>query len=137
MLTYYDGRHFIINGKEDLTPCPAGNTEALCRYSKDFLRNGTTQVINNVKVLSGEEYAAVAYHYGTGLWNGISSVSENGKSSKKAFKNSKWKQFLRKPSHFDFVEKHFGKKALKYYILFAYDFQEYGLLHFIKRAGKK
>ena len=68
MLEYYNGRHFIVNGVNNFTPCPAANTAALRTLYPNIICNGKTQVIADIQVLSPAEYTQRAKHYETGLW---------------------------------------------------------------------
>lgn len=67
-LGYYNGKHFIINGKPDLTPCPRGNTLALCEAYSSLHRNGETQMVENTLFLSPSEYELRMKHHTTGTW---------------------------------------------------------------------
>lgn len=130
MLSCYDGKHFIVNGKQDLAPCPAKNTDALRNRYPQFQRNGASQYFDGVRVLSGEEYNAIAHHHGTKSW-------VDGSVGKHVFKDTKLKRWLRKPEHFDFMEKIFGKKAMRIYTFLAYDLMEMGPRYYLKRLWKK
>lgn len=131
MIKQYDGMHFIVNGKMNLAPCPEKNTQGLCKYSPLFQRNGQTQIFDRIKVLSPADYHKIAKHHYSSSW-----VDDVNKIDRK-YNDTLWKRFLRKPSHFDFIEKYFGKHMLWCYTFFAYDLQEYGIVHFIKRAIRK
>ena len=132
MLNFYNGRHYIENGREKIYPCPKNNTESFCDYCKEFRRNGETQVIGNSKVISLPEYSKIAKHHFTGTWG-------DDKEPRKShgYHDTRGKRFIRKPSHFIFVEKHFGKKAIDIYTFYCYDLQEYGVKHFLKRMSKR
>lgn len=64
MLDYYKERNFITNGKLNMLPCPAWNTESLEKVYKGFIRNSCTQKLGNAQVLSYTDYSAKAKHYG-------------------------------------------------------------------------
>ena len=130
MLACYDDRHFIINGKPDLSPCPAKNTDALRKRYPEFQRNGTSQYFDGVRLLSGEEYHAIAFHHGTKSW-------VDGPVGTHEFKDTKLKRWLRKPEYFDFIENRFGKRAMQVYTFLVYDLLEMGPLFYIKRLVRK
>lgn len=130
MLSCYDGKHFVVNGELDLSPCPAKNTEALRSRYPQFQRNGTSQFFDGVRILSGEEYHAVAFHHGTKSW-------VDGPVGTHVFKDTKLKRWLRNPDYFDFIEKIFGKKAMQIYTFMVYDLMEMGPLYYIKRFVAK
>ena len=64
MLDFYEGKHFVINDKIKMTPCPAGNTEALVGAYECFRRNGITQEFNGIRILSSGDYSQKAVHHG-------------------------------------------------------------------------
>lgn len=130
MLKSYDSRHFLVNGKPDMSPCPAKNTEALRDYYPQFRRNGTPQLFEGVRILSGDEYYAIAYHHGTKSW-------VDGPLGSHKFKDTMLKRWLRKPEYFDFIEKIFGKKAMKIYTFLVYDLMEMGPVYYLKRLWLK
>ncbi len=132
MLDYYNDRHFTIDGKVDLTPCPAGNTSALTKCCEKFIRDGSTQTIDNVCILSCSDYFKFARHHATATW-----TEGNQSYIRKPYRPTRLKQFLRQTKRFDYIEKHFGKKALKMYTFFAYDFLEFGLFYLIKRSFRR
>lgn len=127
MMKSYDNAHFIEEGRMNLYPCPEKNTQGLCAFSPQFKRNGQTQTFDGIKILSFDDYHKVAKHHYTGSW-GNDADKKNGE-----YKATKWKSFLRRPSHFDFIEKLFGKRVLRWYTFFCYDLQEYGMVHFARR----
>lgn len=133
MLAQYDGRQFLVNGKLDMSPCPAKNTEALKNCYPQFQRNGKDQSFCNIEILSGESYAKIAKHYSTGLWGEGMKAEEK----KREFKDTKFKRFIRKPQIIDWVEEKLGKKAAGVYVFLSYDLMERGLLYFVKRSVKK
>lgn len=130
MLLCYDGRHFMVKGKPDLSPCPAKNTDALRNRYPQFQRNGTSQFFDGVRILSGDEYFKIAFHHGTKSW-------VDGPVGTHAFKDTKLKRWLRKPEYFDFIEKRFGKKAMSIYTFLVYDLMEMGPMYYAKRLWKK
>ena len=130
MLEYYVDRHFLVKGKPDLSPCPAKNTDALRSAYPQFQRNGTPQFFDGVRILSGGEYNAIAYHHGTKSW-------VDGPIKEHIFKDTKLKRWLRKPEYFDFIEKRFGKKTMSFYTFLVYDLLEMGPLYYVKRLWKK
>ena len=133
MLKYYDGRHFLVKGKQDMSPCPAKNTEALAAIYPQFNKNGEHQSFENVVILSGNDYAQIAKHYSTGLWGEKMAAGEK----KRVFRDTKFKRIIRTPKLIDWIEKHLGKKAAKVYIFIVYDLMEQGLIYFLKRFLKK
>jgi len=130
MLASYDGRHFLVNGKPDMSPCPAKNTEALKNCYPQFQRSGTSQFFEGVRILSGQEYHAIARHHATKTW-------VDGPVGKHVFKDTKLKRWLRKPEYFDFIENKFGKKAMGIYTFLVYDLLEMGPLYYFKRFWRK
>lgn len=131
MLSHYDSKHFIVNGKPDLSPCPAKNTEALRNQYPQFQRNGSPQIFENVRILSGTEYAAIAYHHGAKSW------VDGASSTPHAFKDTRFKRWMRKPERYDKIERKLGKKALAIYTFISYDLLEMGPVYYIKRVFRK
>lgn len=127
MLKYYEGRHFVVKGKLDQSPCPAKNTEAMVACYPCFVRNGKAQCFDNVKILSFAEYAQFAVHHGAASW------VDGPKPKEHVFKDTKLKRWLRKPEHFDFIEGKLGKRAADIYTFVVYDLMEMGLLYYVKR----
>lgn len=131
MLDIYQDRHFIKRGKMDFSPCPRGNTEALKDWYPAFQRNGEPQEFDGVRVLSGAEYARYAKHHVTGTWG------DGPITKKRAFKDTKFKRFLRKPEKYDWIEAHLGKRAVGVYTFLSYDLLEMGPMYYIKRQMRK
>ena len=131
MLDFYEGKHFVINGKAKLIPCPAGNTDALVNEYKNFKRNGQTQVVDGVQILSCSDYAQKAVHHGAATW-----VDGYVKKETK-YKETKLKMYLRDYTTFEFIEKHFGKKVVTIYTFIAYDLLEMGIGYYLKRILSK
>lgn len=127
MLEYYKNRHFIINKKLNMIPCPAGNTDSLAMKYKDFKRNGYTQSFNNIKVLSYSDYSIKARHYGASTW------VNNLKKRRKPYKETKLKLYLRDYQRVDFIEEHFGKRVTSIYIFLVYDLMENGFFYYFER----
>lgn len=134
MLNCYYDLHFIVNGKINECNCPTINTDGLCNYSSDFIRNGSTQLIDGIKIISTTDYNKIAKHHYSATW--VDDGDDYDKDNA-TFKPTKWKNFIIKPSHFDFVEKHFGKKAVKLYTFLCYDLCEFGIMHFIRKVFRK
>lgn len=105
MLEYYDERHFIINGKEQLLPCSAGNTKALREQYPEFRCNGQTQKFEGITVLSLRDYELRAVHHGTASW------TDGYKVEKKFYKDTWIKRFFRDYRKFEFIEKYFGESS--------------------------
>ncbi|MCD8025715.1 MAG: hypothetical protein LUF33_01955 [Clostridiales bacterium] len=105
MLVYYVKRKYVIDGKFDMELCPKANTDCLEKTLKNFTRNGQTQILNNILIVSCADYASVAVHHATTTWQ-EGAYNE----SKQPYKDTKLKRFLRKEKKFTFVQKHFGKK---------------------------
>ncbi len=131
MLKVYEGRNFLKRGKPDLSPCPRLNTEALRDYHPGFQRDGTSQLFDNVRVLSYGEYAGGAKHHVAGSWG------DGPPEKMRVYKDTKFKRFLRKPGKYVWIEKHLGKKALLVYTFFSYDLMEMGPWFYIKRKLRK
>ena len=123
-LDCYENRHFLINGKMDLSPCPRINTEGLISCYTNLQRNGQTQVINNTLFLSSSDYSIYMKHHYSGTWG-----NDNAERNVHIYKPSKFKSFLRNPSKYNFIEKHFGKKVLRFYEFITYDLMQFGLKH--------
>lgn len=130
MLSYYEGKHFVIREKLDLSPCPAKNTEALRSVYPAFQRNGQTQHIDGTAILSCSEYTLFAHHHGTMSW-------VDGDKGTHVYKDTKLKRFLRRPEYFDWIEQHLGKKATAVYTFAVYDLLEMGPVYYIKRISHK
>lgn len=132
LLSFYNDRHFIVNGKLDLTPCPNNNSEMLKRCYPSFHRNGKSQYLDNCCIYSNSEYHQIMKHYGTATWI-------DGKKKERIFKDTKVKRFLRKSEIFDYIEKKAGRgsKILKIYTFVVYDLFENGLGYYIKRKIHK
>ena len=126
MLDYYNGKHFVINGKVKMIPCPAGNTESLITQYSNFKRNGCTQKVESVSILSYNEYSLKAIHHGSATW-------VDGPIVRKTYRDTKLKKYFRDSRKFEFVEKNFGKRATNIYTFFAYDFLEMGARYYLKR----
>lgn len=131
MLDFYEGKHFVVNGKVKMIPCPAGNTEALASQYMEFVRNGITQEIDDVLILSCGDYSCKAFHYGTASW------VDSYKKRKGVYKNSKIKIALRDYRIFNFIERWMGKKAVAIYTFIVYDLLEMGFAHYIRRGFSK
>lgn len=129
LLSYYDNRNFINNGKLDLTPCPDNNSRMLKTCYPQFKRNGKFQSIGNCCIYSSSEYRKIMKHYGTATWI-------NGEKKNIYFKDTKIKKFLRNPEIFDYIEKRFSEesKFLRVYTFIVYDLMENGILYYIKRV---
>lgn len=127
MLEYYKEKHFIVDNRMCLIPCPAGNSESLSEVYSVFRRNGKSQKFSNVLILGTSEYAKLAKHHEAGTW------VETGKYVKRKYKDLWIKRFLRDPKKFDFVEKHFNKKIVWLYTFLVYDLLEYGVICYLKK----
>lgn len=128
MLHYYEGRHFLENGKMNLVPCPAVNTEAFKRQYPEFSRNGKGQKVEDVLIFSSDEYNTFAKHHGTASW-----VDGELRTGKSAYRDTWLKHFLRDAKKYDYIEKYLGKRAVQCYTFFSYDFLELGLAYYIRR----
>ena len=126
MLEYYKGRHFIVDNRMCLVPCPAGNSESLREVYSVFRRNGKSQKFSNILILGTSEYAKLAKHHEAGTWLKTNKINRK-------YKDSKIKRFLRDPKKFDFIEKHFSKKIVGLYTVLVYDLLEYGILYYLKK----
>lgn len=134
MLRYYEGRSFLKNGKPDLTPCPANNTEMLLTVCPSLVRNGCHQVAGDVLVLSQGDYSRLMKHYGTASWTDNPNLDQKRQH---VYKDTRLKRFLRQPKRFDFIEKNFGRKAVKIYTFLVYDLMEMGIGFYLKRVLRK
>lgn len=131
MLDAYCSKHFTVNGKNKMIPCPGINTDAFRDLYVDFIRNGDTQQVQDVLVLSYGDYTKKAIHHGTGTW------IENHKKRKGPYKDTKLKHLLRNYKIFDFIEHNWGKSAISVYTFIAYDFLEMGVFYYIRRLFMK
>lgn len=68
MLSYYENSHFVSDGKMDMRPCPAINTNALKQRYHSFSQNGCRQYVEDILILSVAEYGELAEHHGTASW---------------------------------------------------------------------
>ena len=135
MLNYYQDCHFLKNGKPDLTPCPACNTEMLVQVCPHFRRNGRYQMEDGVLLLGYGDYPKYMKHYGTATWGDKPKLVTS--DSKWVYKDTRLKRFLKRPESFDFIEKYFGTTGVKAYTFVVYDLMERGILYFIKRSLRK
>lgn len=131
MLDYYEGKHFVINGKVKMKPCPAGNTESLKNKYPEFKRNDCSQQIGRIRVLSRYEYSLKAKHHGAATW--VDGLNVKKKYYRNGYKETKLKQFLRDSRRFEFVEKYFGKRVTDIYTFISYDLLEMGIGYYCKR----
>lgn len=131
MLSYYDDKSFVCNGKIDMTPCPKNNTDKIMSVCPSLIRNGCRQEIDNMCFLSLGEYGDYMKHYGTASWTDHPNFDESKISHK--YKNTKIKRFLKQPQRFNYIEKHFGDKAVKIYTFIVYDLLEFGVWFYIKK----
>lgn len=131
MLDFYEEKHFIVDGKVKMIPCPRGNTEALVKEERNFKRNGITQFLNEVLIISSADYAQKAVHHGTATW------VNNYIKRKGVYKNSKIKVILRDYRIFDFIERWLGKKVVGIYTFIVYDLIEMGVVYYIRRGFSK
>lgn len=134
MLRYYEGRPFLKNGKPDLTPCPANNTEMLLTVCPSMIRNGHRQQIGDTLILSLGDYGHYMKHYGTASWTDDPNLDE---SRQHIYKDTRLKRFLKQPERFDFIEKHFGSRAVKIYTFLVYDLTEFGIGFYMKKLYRK
>lgn len=134
MLQTYEGKHFIRNGKLDLRPCPYFNTEELLRIYPTIKRDGTSQTVEDVALLSCGTYAKYAIHHGAASWGDDPKIEIH---PPKQYNNTPLKRALKNPKCFTFVERYLGKRALNVYTFVAYDLVEYGPMHFIRRLVRK
>lgn len=135
MLGYYNGRSFLKKGKPDMTPCPANNTEMLLSVCTSMIRNGRRQQVDDVLILSPQDYSRCMKHYGTASWTDNPNLDPE--KLVRHYKDTRLKRFLRQPQRFELVEKHFGKKAVKLYTFCVYDLMEMGLGFYLKKLYKK
>lgn len=131
LLGSYRNRHFIDrNGKLDMMPCPELNTEAVRRYLPEVELDGDkTQVLQGCLLLSMQDYSNIAKHHGARTW-----VDGPKYKERKFFKYEWLKRKVRKTAYYDFIERSFGKKALKAYVFCSYDLLDCGIWYFVKRG---
>lgn len=131
MLGYYNGRSFLKKGKPDMTPCPANNTQMLLSVCPQMIRNGHCQQLGDVLLLSRDDYGRYMKHYGTALWTDAPNLDVN--KPEYHYKDTRLKRFLKQPTIFDFIEKHFGAKTVKVYTFLVYDLMELGIGYYLRR----
>lgn len=130
MILAYEGKHF---DKKHMVVISAMNMPVI-KAEVGLRLDGTNQIINNIEFLSMGMFADFAYHYGTATWG------ENPKFtlSRKPYRNTALKRFLKDPRKFSFIEEHFGEGViLKGYTFLTYDLLEMGPIYFVKRFFKK
>lgn len=132
MLNYYENIHFVSNGKMDLRPCPAINTNALKQRYHSLSQNGSRQLVEEILILSVSEYGTYAKHHGTASW-----VGDGVAKNQTGYRDTWLKCFLRDEKKFNYIEKHFGERAVQMYTFFSFDFLEYGISYYIKRKVLK
>lgn len=133
MLDYYVDRSFYKkNGKMDLTPSPKINTRSLLECNIGLIRNGATQIHDNVLFCSGEIHSKKLTHHYAGSW--IDNKDE--KLKYKQYKDSFVKRKLRDPKLSNFIEQYAPNKVFDLYILFSYDVLDNGILYFVRRKLK-
>lgn len=127
MLEFYKEKHFVVNNRMCLVPCPTGNSESLSSLYSVFKRNGKSQKFSNISILGTSEYSRIAKHHEAGTW------LETRKAVNRKYKDFWIKRFLRDPKKFDFIEKHFNMKTVELYTFFVYDLLEYGVIYYLKK----
>lgn len=133
MLRYYDSRPFLKNSRQDLTPCPVGNTEMLLSVCPGLVRNGQCQQIGDVRILSRGDYMRYMKHYGTALWTDSPRLDPDVPGY--CYKDTRFKRFLKQPQRFESAERIFGAKGVKVYTFLVYDLMEYGAMYYLKRLS--
>lgn len=135
LLNNYEHMNFELKRGIFTKVCTHIETEALEDYSAKFRRDNKTQTLEDgTLILSTGAWNPYLYHIGTGTW------VEGGREYQGEEKNKKlrgFKYFLRKPKHFLFVRKCFGRKAEYVYEFLTYDLLDMGFAYFAKRLFKK
>ena len=131
LLESYDSIQFDA---EHLPVSPRVNTPTVLEACPELERNGDkTQIIDNNIFYSVSDYYSFANHWCMMSWvKGVQdpSVRKRRKKSKFSLALQKWLKDSRKTG---FIERHFGEKALRVYIFFAYDFFDSGIKYYVKR----
>lgn len=131
MISAYDGMHFH---KDKMVVNTVINMPII-RAQTGVKLDGTNQIINNIEFLSIDMFADFAVHYGTRTWD---KSQANYTLSRKPYRDTALKRFLKDPRKFSFIEKHFGEGiVLKIYTFIVYDLLEMGPVYFVKRFFEK
>lgn len=131
MLDFYDSHTFLVKGKPKPVNCPVCNTEALIDSYKELKRDGTRQIIDDVLILSWDDYIEKAHHYGTKTWVTDKDIK------KKPYKDTKTRRVLRSPKAFSYVEKLNNKKITYIYTFLVYDLLDNGITYYFRRVLRK
>lgn len=135
----YIERPFALSkGKYDLTPCPTINTKTLRLLFPSLQLTGKTQLFYSdskelVSIYSCCDYNKYLYHYGAASWTD----SPKTDFSKKKWKDTALKRFLRNPTRVSNLENKLPEKLFSFYIFVSYDLLEYSPLYFMKKLFNK
>ena len=127
----YNTRSYIHEG--------AANTEInTARMSKELpwlKRDGTHQEKDDIVIYSEKEFVKFAEHHAMLSWNDDRYVVELCK--KNSVKYRRITSILRNPKIMQILEQNGETKFSRLYIIFAYDFWDYGPIYFIKQLLKR
>ena len=120
------------------------DTKVLEKELKEWKKSDRNQVINyckeSVLIIGLNDYGKYAKHLYTYTWADEETqkkrIADIKNESKKSFKSRfiwKIKLKMRNPKIISYFDQRRGSKLEKIYTFFAYDFLDYGPLHFLKR----
>lgn len=119
--------------KSDIV-CNVPNTNVIERELKNFKRDGKTKIINNILFVGMKDYSKYLTHHYINSWK---TEEELKLSRRKNVRLWKFKCKVRNPDLINFLERNGETKLSKIYILFAYDFLDYGPMYFLSKGLKK
>ena len=130
MLSDYRHRSFYKKeNKIDLTTSPKINTESLLKCNIELIRDGSTQICNNMIFCNRDGYKNKLIHHGDASWM----ENKDEKLKNKVYHDTYIKRNLRNPKLSNFIEKNTSRKIFDMYVFFSYDILENGILYFVKR----
>lgn len=118
----------------DRTICNVHNTKVIESELKTFQRDGKTKIIDNILFIGMWEYGSYAKHHESNSWK---SEEERIYAKKRVGKYWKVKCKVRNPKLINYLERNGETRLSKMYILFAYDFLDYGPMYFLSKGLKK
>ena len=114
-------------------PCPSIDGPII----RSFFHLGygdKTNVVGNSIILNSNTYSDFAIHHAFGSW-----LNSSDKVVHKNYSKASWKfkSVLRNPKMLNFIEKHSNSKVMKLYMFFVYDLLDFGVVHFLKKFGRR
>lgn len=116
------------------TTCLYLNTNVIEKNLPTFKRDGKFKNIDGVVFLGLNDYGKYARHHYAYSWG---SEEERKDSRRKNVRLWKFKCKVRNPELINFLERNGETRLSKIYILFAYDFLDYGPMYFLSKGLKK